>query len=192
MSVTILTPQIVLDIETMGIQSDAAIVAIAAVAFTILDGEFNLLDDFDETVDLKSAVQAGGTIDPDAVMWWIEQPEEVRSQLLNGTDSIKSVLARFSGFIFNNYTKSTAEVWGNGVDFDNVILASAYRRSEIPVPWNFRQNRCFRTLKNLYSQVPEPVFIGTKHTALDDARHEALWLKNILVAIEQGKQSHVP
>lgn len=72
-------------------------------------------------------------------------------------------------------------VWGCGSDFDNVILASAYRRCGIDLPWMWWDNRCYRTMKNQFKNcVAEPVRRGIKHNALDDAIHQASHLTLIL------------
>lgn len=53
-------------------------------------------------------------------------------------------------------------------------------------PRNFRQNRCFRTLKNLHPDCIrlEPEFQGRRHYALDDAMHQTKWLHSILNLLE--------
>lgn len=53
-------------------------------------------------------------------------------------------------------------------------------------PRNFRQNRCFRTLKTLHPGFRrlEPGFQGRRHYALDDAIHQTKWLHRILNLLE--------
>jgi len=56
----------------------------------------------------------------------------------------------------------------------------------ILVPWDFRQNRCLRTLKNMRPEFMElePEFLGVRHNALDDAMHQTKWLHSILNLLE--------
>ena len=61
---------IMLDLETMGNSSNAAITAIGAVKFDIANG---ITDSFYLKVDLESAVALGGKMDPSTVIWWLGQ-----------------------------------------------------------------------------------------------------------------------
>lgn len=165
--------KIMLDLETMGNGSNAAIIAIGAVKFN-LDGIF---DTFYDMISLDSAVRVGLDIDPDTVIWWMKQNEDARSIFnSNLVSPIRGVLAGFSKWIYSPDT----EIWGNGVDFDNVVLANAYKKCGIPLPWNFRYNRCYRTIKNMYDAYEIDDTAGTKHCAIDDAKSQAKHLIEIL------------
>ena len=131
---------IMLDLETMGSGSNSAIIAIGAVRFN----ETEITDRFYEIVDLASSVNAGLFIDPDTVMWWMEQSEAARNQFKKAGETLHSSLTKFSNWIQND-----ALVWGNGASFDNVILSNAYKLTGIKQPWKFYNDRCYRTIKNL-------------------------------------------
>lgn len=174
---------VMLDIETLSTQPDAVIIAIAAV---VMDSESSI--EFYRTISLESSLSTGGTMDADVLLWWMHSnQEEARKSVFNGIShpALDEVLTELAVFLRPITADKSTSVWGNGADFDNLILSRAYGRLGIPVPWNFRQNRCFRTLKNLYrDKVPEPVFTGIKHHALADALHQATWLRNILAYVE--------
>jgi inhibitor of KinA sporulation pathway (predicted exonuclease) len=78
-------------------------------------------------------------------------------------------------------------LWGNGSDFDNVLLAQAYAAAKMDYPIRYYNNRCFRTLKNLGLAVQEPQREGTFHNALDDAKHQAKWAGLILAELRLGQ-----
>ncbi len=69
-------------------------------------------------------------------------------------------------------------MWGCGSDFDNVVLANAYTMCGLKAPWNFWNNRCYRTIKARYPEV-EFERVGVYHRAVDDARSQALHLMKI-------------
>ena len=71
-----------------------------------------------------------------------------------------------------------AHIWGNGAAFDNVVLASAFRATGMQVPWAFWNDRCYRTVKSLFSNV-KLKRSGTHHNALDDAVTQAKHLLEI-------------
>jgi hypothetical protein len=170
-----------LDIETMGISSNAAIVAIGAVAFD----EEGLGPELDITVDLHSAMRAGLKVDASTIYWWLKQSEEARESLQRSSKTISAALHSLAQFIEVNCNKDTVSVFGNGVDFDNIILTNAYNACDIKLPWSYRGNRCYRTLKNTYPEVEfKPVY--TQHVAVCDARNQALHMIEILKEIKKN------
>lgn len=163
---------IMLDLETMGTGNSAAIIAIGAVAFD-KDGVGN---GFYSQVSLKSSVAAGMEIDADTVLWWLQQSDAARSAFTDNANatSLAQSLMDFSEF----YTRSCGlglGVWGNGATFDNIAIGNAYRLTGIKRPWSFRQDRCYRTVRDLYPKLDLPMG-GTAHNALDDARYQAEYL----------------
>jgi hypothetical protein len=170
---------IMLDLETMANTSDSAIVSIGAKRFT-LDGKE--LDSFYRVVNLKSSQKSGGRIDAETVMWWMQQSEEARKTLT----SDESVLIDTALNEFTQWVRQTPleGLWGNGSDFDNVILNGAYIRSGKTAPWPYYMNRCYRTLAKLVPGTTREQFkSGTHHNALDDAisqtRHLFALLKEL-------------
>ena len=167
---------IMLDLETMGSGPTAAIVAIGAVAFDPEDGELGA--PFYAVVNLENAVLNGGVMDASTVLWWLQQSDAARAPFMQSDQSktfgLHDVLLQFGRWLSECTTcaDGEAKVWGNGSDFDNVILASAYRAVGLPVPWKFYHSRCYRTLKSL---LPETKLLrtGTHHNALDDAVTQA-------------------
>lgn len=167
---------IMLDLETMGTNSNAAIVAIGAVKF----GNGQLGDEFYQVVDLQSCVNVGLTIDPSTVMWWMQQSDEARAQFNRTAIPIIPALVQFGEWM--EYDPDT-QMWGNGAAFDNVILANAYRACGLDSPWTFMNDRCYRTMKAMYPSIPK-TRIGTYHNALDDAKTQAVHLMEIWKAME--------
>ncbi len=162
--------QIMIDLETMGTSKDAAVVAIGAVRFNIDDS--TLGDTFYRTINLKSAMRMGGKVDGDTILWWMQQSEEAR-KVLTGEDSvlIESALKDFSQWVRDGGVLEG--LWGNGADFDNVILEGAYNRSNWTPPWSYKQNRCYRTMYKMFPEVEKAKMEGVAHHVLDDAISQA-------------------
>jgi exodeoxyribonuclease VIII len=175
-----------LDLETMGTGPDAAITAIGAAAVVLGDGKSDgkIVSDFYEKVDLASSVEAGGTMDPNTVVWWLGQGPAARSAMTADGISINDALRRFSHWVYElaglGEPKRPTRVWGMGATFDNVILTSAYKQRGRTRPWTYRDDRCFRTLEAMYPDVPRPDNPNL-HNALADARAQA----EQLIAISQ-------
>lgn len=171
------------DLETMGKSNDAAIIELGAVVFDldtmkVLPRKF----DFCMKIDLESAVATGGVIDASTVLWWMRQDNDARLRL-DGVNHINHVLQAYSDWMDGlrgkfNYGGDLG-VWGNGSVFDNVILKSAYARSGIDLPWSYREDRCYRTVRALNPDVKFKQ-AGVYHSALDDALGQARHLIKML------------
>lgn len=168
---------VMLDLETMGSRKDAAIVAIGAVAFS-RDG---IEDEFYTPVDLESSMSVGGTVSAGTISWWVRQGDAARSGVSEPgeAEGITSALSEFAAW----YRRvGGGPVWGCGAAFDNVVISSAFRATGVKCPWGYREDRCYRTLRELAKQIPFER-VGVAHNALDDARSQAIHLSKILTAL---------
>jgi len=161
---------IMLDLETMGAAPGSAVVQIGAVEFSI----YKVGDPLSITISLESCVAAGMRIDPTTVMWWMKQSNAARDSLSENCVSIRDGLQEFSDWI----GKDKVCVWGDGAAFDNVLLASAYRACRMPLPWHYSGDRCFRTMKEVFSV--ERVVSEVEHNAAADAVAQARQMQAIL------------
>lgn len=155
---------VMVDLETLGKGSNAAIVAIGAVEFHSV---FGLGREFYTIVDASSSVKAGMVIEADTVKWWMCRSAEARDIFTFEGVSLFNALDTFRCWF-----PPRAALWGNGAAFDNVVLANAFELVGVKKPWEYKGDRCYRTLKNLYPDVPA-VYEGTHHNALDDAKNQA-------------------
>ncbi|MCP3966933.1 MAG: 3'-5' exoribonuclease [Lentisphaerae bacterium] len=160
---------VMIDLETMGNNSKSAIISIGAVRFDNLE----LGQEFYTNVNLQSCIDAGLTMDASTIMWWMKQSDEARKAFNSGVNLADALRD------FTKWLGPGGEVWGNGVDFDNVILASAYDAANQPLPWRYWNNRCYRTFKGLCPSIKVPRG-GIHHNALDDAKTQAEHLMKIL------------
>jgi DNA polymerase III epsilon subunit-like protein len=160
---------VMVDLETLGKRAGCAIISIGAVLFDETGVDEN--NAFYTVVSRKDCVQLGLHEDPDTLDWWSKQSEGARyvlqHSMSNEAKPLVEALTDFGHFV------GPAKVWGNGADFDNAILYACYAAVEKPVPWKFWDSRCYRTLKNLYKDVPMAKRVGTHHNALDDAINQA-------------------
>ena len=178
--------EFMVDLETMGLGPTAAIVSIGCVPF---DRESLTVsqDEFYTVVDLESSLKAGLTAESSTILWWMTQSEEARTELFSGRRvQLYEALSAFKYWMAGLVpTKNDRKVWGNGAAFDNVILSSAYKAVGLEPPWNFWNDRCFRTMKNEFAGVPLPDRAGLHHKAVDDARYQAECLVEILRSVRK-------
>lgn len=166
---------VMVDIETWGTGSYAAIISIGAVKFAEDKWEDRR---FHVAINPTSSMRAGLRPDADTIQWWMSPDcrEALDKWLLAPKVDLAEALQAFSQW----FGPESLPTWGNGATFDNVILRNAFQLIGEPCPWAYKHDRCFRTLKNLFgSVVPEPKREGTTHDALDDAMHQANWLREM-------------
>lgn len=167
---------IMIDLETFGQTPGCSIMSIGAVMFDPLTSKLG--PTLYEVVRRSSCKKAGLVEDPATLVWWEKQSDAAKAALTasskrSGNVLLEEALTRLSAFVKS--ANANVQVWGNGSDFDNAILACAYKAVGQKLPWNFWNNRCFRTLKNL--SPAEATSTGTPrgvyHNALDDAIYQA-------------------
>ncbi len=172
-----------LDIETLGTAPGSAIIQVGAVLFSP-EMPAEEWDTFDTgPITLASCQAVGLTTDADTLNWWREQAPEARVTFdralsCDGCHIVNALQALASVY------PPGASVWSNGANFDGVLVREAMRRASVACPWNYYDERCHRTMKKEWSEVPSEVFKGVKHSALDDARHQAEHLAAIWEHVE--------
>lgn len=172
---------VMLDLECLSSASDAAVVAIGAVRFDLKNLVVHREDTFYCTITAKSAQKGGGRIDGETVAWWMQQSDSARAELTRDTSLLlDAALNNFSNWVRE---KSCEGMWGNGADYDNVVLSNSYLRANKTQPWAYKVNRCYRTIKAFAPDV-KFVRVGTHHNALDDAISQAEHLCKILGVIK--------
>lgn len=174
-------PDVMIDLETMSTRPDAAIVSIGAVAFDMRKCVVG--ERFYRNVDLRSSAAAGGRIDPDTVLWWVRQSDAARSVLQRNLSTLPDALDALTAFLASCAPLAAIRPWGNGVDFDMGILASAYRATGREIPWKYWNQRDARTLFAMYPSVERDPIAKVAHNALDDAEAQAMHVLKIRESI---------
>lgn len=188
---------IMVDIETLGVHPESPILTIGAVLFDpwVQDNAQALYDRaFIRKVAVQSSLAACPRVDGDTLAWWLGQ-EDAALKALVGDDvvSLKEALVSYRQYCVDRHPKTddwffhghshfpqASMVWAKSPDFDCVILANAYAKTNEINPWAFWQYRCVRTVQDLgWPEGPDtrPDFhagAGVKHDARADAVAQAL------------------
>jgi len=160
------------DIETAGRGPHAAIVSVACVLF---DPDLGTCDErpYYGAVDLHDPQI--GVPDMDTLAWWLDQDPDVMRREFH--DQPRFPLRRVLTQAFT-YAEHTVEVWSKAPTFDLRLLREAGQRCEVAWPWEFRADRCYRTLRALAKQTHPNVDFevgddGPKHSGLADCYRQA-------------------
>lgn len=164
-----------IDLETLGLSNDAAIMSVGAVCF---DHAGNTIDQFYEEVGAASNLALGRTIDPSTLQWWLENDAEEIIRLMSYDGSIIDAVQNFREWVS---VHDPVCVWSCGTDFDISILNSFGG-----MPWAYHQAMDYRTIRNtLGFFVPNPPVREGMHNALSDAEYQTDMLIEINEAVKR-------
>lgn len=169
------------DLETLGTKPGCVVLSIGAVQF---DNAGNITGQFHAHIDPVSAVEAGLKIEPETVMWWLDQEKKAQEALLQAD---KHPLADAVNAFIDTFEWRDMKVWANGASFDFPILTAAIEAVGLKAPWAYYNEMDYRTMRNIIGKdelrllrvLPE-----IAHDALCDARAQVQTLSNIFRHIE--------
>ncbi len=164
---------LMLDLETLDTENTAVFPSFAAVQFDIETGEIG--EAFYQKVTLKSALDAGLTIGADTIKWWMSQDLSTRLKMFDEAEHIITALTRFSDFFLINIQRQFADpikIWGNSASFDCGILKNGYRATKLTLPWDFRNERCYRSFVSEFPDIGEDISRGEAHNPIDDCLYQ--------------------
>lgn len=180
---TVLKPcRIHIDTETGGQTSGSVIFQIGAWC--------NLTE---QTLDIKVSSEScrdlGLHFDKATLNWWEFQSPELFARVSSGTVPLPKALAALSTWLTSQVSllaeETPVEIWMNSPSFDSEkILLPAYMKVTGGTdgrPWDFREERDFRTLVALASELGLPIYrkpIGA-HDALVDATTQGKYVEHI-------------
>jgi hypothetical protein len=160
---------VMIDIETLGTRPGDTILSIGAVKFTAEEG---ITEEFYVTIDPETSKAAGLRAQKSTLEWWEKQSPEARAAAFKGEVSLNVALTKLTMWM---PPLDSVLVWGNGANFDNTLVAAAYRAMKMDVPWHYWNDRCYRTIANMFLKT-RVERVGTGHHALDDAKTQTLRL----------------
>lgn len=163
---------VMLDLETLSTDQKCVAISIGAVMFN----KESITHEFYRVLSIDDQLMKNREIDPGTIIWWMKQSDAARKvfqEIKSG--QTKQALLDFVDWFTHNSEK--ASIWSNGANFDIPIMRSLLKDFEIPIPWKYWDEKCFRTLKPLIPKTNEVNMV--KHNALWDARFQAQQLQKI-------------
>lgn len=200
---------VMIDLETLSTESNALILTIGAIKFSLNDLEGKIGDTFYRRIDLSSYYNMTNNslldhiihksqtiqseintssnhhfdINSNTLSWWSSQSIQARSEAFYGDDRVNIKDALLS---FIQWLDKTIYVWSHGSCFDIPILENALKIFNYKVPWKFWNIRDTRTIYHLARIMPVDSDIPpnlTSHHALGDCykqTHAVIKAKKIL------------
>jgi hypothetical protein len=164
------------DLETLDTRDSAVILSIGAVLFN----RTRIISEFYQEVNIDDQLKRGRTISGRTLQFWFDQSPEAQKVFTENDAALRlpGALASLAGWL--SKAGEDYEIYSNGATFDLCVLQHAYDQLELPTPWTYRQERCFRTLRSMFPHVVPQAEPKVLHNALDDARAQALHTQLIL------------
>lgn len=147
-----MTKHIVIDTETLGVEENAVILSIGAVAFTF-DGDNNYRQYVKSGIQLKLDVEDqvrnyGRKIEDDTVSWWKKQSKEAQEILKRTPIDYRvadAMIALNAWLKQSQYDWKTSYIWTRGNAFDIPKLESLYKNAQMKCGFNTWMVRDVRT-----------------------------------------------
>ncbi len=183
---------IMIDIETLSIKNNAAILSIGAVLFDLslphfhaeqavqsqLDqaaghNKLETLDFFYSVIDMADYnSNKAFDIDYSTVKWWLSQDYVAQQELLTRDKTIFQALSEFTYWCRKTLNDNDIMLpWSHGAVFDIPIIEHALGNYSIIIPWKYSNIRDTRTLFDVANE-PLPKH-SMPHHALWDAYYQA-------------------
>jgi len=129
-------------------------------------------------VDPVTCRALGGGITLSTIEWWITKGgAKAYKTTLKNRQTIEQALTVLD-VVFKKHKPST--VWGNSPSFDMAALRFYYSKLKRDVPWAFRAERDYRTLRELYGRTSDMPKTTTTHNGEADARWQLEHLIGIM------------
>lgn len=162
--------RIMLDLETMSLEDNAAIVQIGACSM-------NGHNKFCVYIKPESSERAGLHVDKQTMEWWDKQDATVRARVFGGTYELEEALSMFSLWVKDQCAGDLTRLrmYANGPEFDWVILKNSFLRVFGSWPFSHRAPQSLRTLRDIADMLGMQVPKGSdnSHDALYDALNQA-------------------
>lgn len=172
---------VMIDIETLSTENDAAIIAIGAV-------EFDLDNILQEKLWLINPKLATGRRDISTLEWWESQPHETFAMVWSGFERENVVAAELFNWMVP-FRDAGHWVWAGPNTFDLAILKTWYKAQNMILPWNWPMGRDLTTLSRIANELgidySGEAFEGFEaHNPLSDCIKQARRCQIILKALQ--------
>lgn len=177
---------VMVDLETLSKKPNATILTISAIHFDPY-GDY-IGKTFTQTIDIDSCISYNLSIEAECLHFWIDQPSQTKRALsAYPIHNLHQALLNFTDFLKKLNPLDNVRLWGNGINFDNVILKSAFLACGLDYPIHYKNDRDVRTICNLiprkeFNEIQNKIredYKLERHNSLDDAKFQILYLQKI-------------
>lgn len=161
---------VMIDIETMATVPNSLILTIGAIKFDRREKIKPLPQTvhFYKKIKPMSGIDKGLVFDDSTMVWWQQQPEQIRQEAFSGQQELDQVLKELSIWL-----EPHKYIWSQG-SFDINILSHAYNIYNLPIPWKYYAVRDTRTAYDIFNVKMNKI---NNHNALQDCYNQIITLQ---------------
>lgn len=174
---------VMIDMETLSTEPDAAIVEISLAQFNPRSGK--IFKELKVKFDIDDVLKSGYDVSKSTLIdFWLNQPEEVRKDVLIDNNNRRSLLNGWSEVCHFIESIDNPFVWGKGPTFDIAKAAYAIKQEvSTTLPWKYYNERCVRSILAIDPKLAKSVvFEGAKHESMNDVKHQ---IKQVSIVINK-------
>lgn len=180
---------VMIDFETLSLEPNCAVLTMGVAIFNAS----NVVCSHEFGFSLTQQLEEGRSINSDTLTWHMTKGAKARPSTFSLVSTGGSIAANMQRLVAMVHNREDAEskifLWGNGANFDPVILEGLLRSCKTRPFWHYRNVRDTRTL---FSLCPEELSeLPRNHTAMGDAIEQAKavircndWLRSKLTTTE--------
>lgn len=171
---------IMIDLETLGLQPNAVITQISAIAFDLHPLIFG--QSFNRYINIQSHLDDGAIIEGEALLFTVKN--NTQSILSEDRQNIRNALTEFIGFV---NSQRPLYIWAKSPQFDCIKLEWWFNKYKVSPPWTYDMLRDVRTLQwasfkdftNLYNE-----YRKFEHNALVDCEYQIKVLSDCMDSVK--------
>ena len=163
---------LMVDIETLDTRPSAVVLSIGAVMFDRYTRQQGPTFYVELTNNLEVQTQAGRTLCPKTLVWWMNQSSDAlkvfdHAEYSDERCAPRPALTRFVDFCTQNRARY---IWAKDPDFDVIILRSLFETNagELDFPFHYGASRAVRTVLDMPFAASNRK-VRVQHNALADA-----------------------
>lgn len=144
-------------------------------------------------INLADSLAKGLEIEADTLKWWLDKDrrDAFMEYLEDGRTTWTYIFAlkELRWWLVNasSMDKNNLFVWSHGMNYDLAIIGNHFRRSGLPLPWKWKNERDTRTFfqvyKDRFGSMPQWVENPHLHNALSDACAQAIIVRRAYNAL---------
>lgn len=169
---------IMIDLETLSTDPNAAIIQIGACYFEPFTGQIG------NTFEVCLIPDPEAHVSYSTIAWWFKQAEQARSNVMNNPIEAREAILKYTEF-----AKQAKCVWSKGY-FDFMILQSNFNRLRIEFPHKYWDCRDMRSVTELCRMMMDlkngKSGKSNTHTALDDCKNQVSILSDFLSRVKNN------
>lgn len=171
---------IMIDIESMSLRTNALILSIGAVAFSLDDTGPHIGRSMLAVPSLRDQLIYSRHVDPSTQAWWADgERDDARVHWESNTNEMGLKHALLELVLA---CKGAKAIWANGIVFDIGVLEHAYQQVGLKPPWKYNMVRDARTIYKVFGTrrhytPAEAILDGVPHHPISDCRGQiyGLW-----------------